>query len=66
MIAPVPILLYHSVCDDPTSGLAPYAVSRQQFAAHLDQLIALGFITLTVEELLRPGRAGWCCPNGRP
>ena len=41
MIAPVPILRYHSVSDDPPSGFAPYAVSRRQFAAHLDQLAAL-------------------------
>lgn len=50
--APVPILPYHSVSDDPPGAFAPYAVSRRQFAEHLDELTALGFTTLTVGQLL--------------
>ncbi len=63
MIAPVPILLYHSVSDDPPSGAARYAVGRRQFAAHLDQMIALGFLTLTVEELLLARESGMVLPE---
>ena len=63
MIAPVPILRYHSVRDDAPSDLAPYVVSRRQFAEHLDQLTALGFLTLTVRELLLARESGMALPE---
>ena len=63
MIAPVPILRYHSVSDVPPRGLAPYTVSRRQFAAHLDQLTALGFLALTVGELILARESGMLLPE---
>ncbi|HEX5905846.1 MAG TPA: polysaccharide deacetylase family protein [Propionibacteriaceae bacterium] len=53
----IPIFLYHSVSDTPTGDFGPYTVSRSQFAAHLDQLLAQGFETLTVRQLVERVRA---------
>lgn len=63
MIAPVPILRYHSVSDDPPGGVDLSTVSRQQFAAHLDRLTALGCTTLTVEELISAREGGMVLPD---
>ena len=38
-------------------------MGRRQFAAHLDQLIALGFLTLTVGELLLARESGMVLPE---
>jgi peptidoglycan/xylan/chitin deacetylase (PgdA/CDA1 family) len=48
----IPILLYHSVSDTPTGDFGPFTVSRSQFAAHLDRLLALEFVTLTVGQMV--------------
>src|ERR1043165_9583048 len=48
----IPILLYHSVSDTPTGDFGPFTVSRSQFAAHLDRLLALEFVSLTVGQML--------------
>jgi peptidoglycan/xylan/chitin deacetylase (PgdA/CDA1 family) len=48
----IPILLYHSVSDTPTGDFGPFTVSRSQFAAHLDRLLALEFVTLTIGQML--------------
>jgi len=53
----IPILLYHSVSDTPTGDFGPFTVSRAQFAAHLDRLLARGFATLTIGQLLAGVRA---------
>ena len=53
----IPILLYHSVSDTPTGDFGPFTVSRSQFAAHLDRLLAHGFATLTIGQLLARIRA---------
>lgn len=53
----IPILLYHSVSDTPTGDFGPFTVSRSQFAAHLDRLLAHGFATLTIGQLLARVRA---------
>jgi peptidoglycan/xylan/chitin deacetylase (PgdA/CDA1 family) len=47
----VPILLYHSVSDSPSSFIAPFTVSPDTFARHLDAVAASGATTLTVSEL---------------
>jgi peptidoglycan/xylan/chitin deacetylase (PgdA/CDA1 family) len=52
MRSAIPILLYHSVSDTPTGDFGPFTVSRSQFAAHLDRLLAQGFVTLTIGQLL--------------
>jgi peptidoglycan/xylan/chitin deacetylase (PgdA/CDA1 family) len=48
----IPILLYHSVSDMPTGDFGPFTVSRSQFAAHLDRLLTLDFVTITVGQML--------------
>jgi peptidoglycan/xylan/chitin deacetylase (PgdA/CDA1 family) len=53
----IPILLYHSVSDAPTGDFGPFTVSRSQFAAHLDRLLAQGFETLTIGQMLERVRA---------
>ena len=53
----IPILLYHSVSDTPTGDFGPFTVSRSQFAGHLDRLLALGFDTLTIGQMLERVRA---------
>lgn len=63
MTRPIPILLYHSVSDDPPEAFAPYAVSRRQFASHLNELTALGFTTLTVGQLLAARATGMPLPD---
>jgi peptidoglycan/xylan/chitin deacetylase (PgdA/CDA1 family) len=57
MTPTIPILLYHSVSDTPTGDFGPFTVSRSQFAAHLDRLLAQGFATLTIGQLLEQVRA---------
>lgn len=59
----MPILLYHSVNDRPPGEFGPYAVSRRQFAAHLDALAGLGFTTRTVGQLLAARTAGTPLPE---
>jgi peptidoglycan/xylan/chitin deacetylase (PgdA/CDA1 family) len=52
MNSAIPILLYHSVSDSPTGDFGPFTVSRSQFATHLDRLLAQGFVTLTIGQML--------------
>jgi peptidoglycan/xylan/chitin deacetylase (PgdA/CDA1 family) len=52
MTLTIPILLYHSVCDQPPERLAAYTVSRSQLASHLDRLVERGCSTLTVDEMV--------------
>src|SRR5487761_1313327 len=51
MPAPVPILLYHSVSDEPADWIADFAVSPGMFRAHLDAVVASGRQPLTVSQL---------------
>lgn len=57
MTPAIPILLYHSVSDTPTGDFGPFTVSRRQFAAHLDRLLAEEFQTLTIGQMLERVRA---------
>ncbi len=50
MAGPVPILLYHAVCDDPPGWIAPFTVSPAEFASHLDAVAASGRQPLTVSQ----------------
>jgi peptidoglycan/xylan/chitin deacetylase (PgdA/CDA1 family) len=47
----VPILLYHSVSADPADWIAPYAVTPQVFAHHVDLIVESGRTPMTVSEL---------------
>jgi peptidoglycan/xylan/chitin deacetylase (PgdA/CDA1 family) len=46
--APIPILLYHAVTDDPGPDLATWSVTPARFREHLDCLRDLGRTPLTV------------------
>ena len=54
----VPVLLYHSVSDEPAGEFGPYTVSRRQLASHLDQVTGLGFSTVTFGQLVARRAAG--------
>ena len=45
---PIPILLYHSISDDPDPWIRRFAVTPRTFARHLDLVAASGGATLTV------------------
>jgi peptidoglycan/xylan/chitin deacetylase (PgdA/CDA1 family) len=49
--ASVPVLLYHSVSDDPDRYERPYAVSRSRFGAHADAVSGSGRTPFCVSEL---------------
>ena len=59
----IPVLLYHSVSDQPTGEFGPYTVTRAQLAAHLDQVNRLGFSTRTVGQLVAQRAAGVPLPE---
>jgi peptidoglycan/xylan/chitin deacetylase (PgdA/CDA1 family) len=50
MLNPVPILVYHSVCDDPPGWIAPFTVRPALFARHLDMVVRSGRQALTVSQ----------------
>jgi peptidoglycan/xylan/chitin deacetylase (PgdA/CDA1 family) len=49
----IPILLYHSVSDDPSSAAAPFAVAPDAFRRQLAHLRDRGYAATTVSELVR-------------
>lgn len=56
----IPILLYHSVTDDPALEIRGFETPPATFRRHLDRLTAGGFTSLTVTQLaghLRDGAA---------
>jgi peptidoglycan/xylan/chitin deacetylase (PgdA/CDA1 family) len=59
----VPILLYHSVCDDPPPRLQRWTTSPARFREHLEFLTAEGYQTLTVSAYVARLRAD---PAGLP
>lgn len=54
----IPILLYHSVSDDPPRWLAEFTVTPRQFQSHLELIVASGRTPLTVSALVANMRAG--------
>jgi peptidoglycan/xylan/chitin deacetylase (PgdA/CDA1 family) len=48
----VPILLYHSVSDDPAPWVAPFTLAPRAFEEHMDAVSELGAFTLTVSEFV--------------
>lgn len=57
----LPILMYHSISDDPEEGVAPYyrlTTSPRRFAQQMDWLAELGYVGVTLAGLLEhtPGR----------
>lgn len=57
-LAPVPILLYHSVNPDPSEWIAPFTVTPATFAQHLDAVLASGRTAVTASELVVRRRLG--------
>jgi peptidoglycan/xylan/chitin deacetylase (PgdA/CDA1 family) len=47
----IPILLYHSVSTDPADWIAPYAVTPQDFAHHIELILNSGRTLMTASEL---------------
>lgn len=48
----IPILLYHSISADPADWIAPFTVSPDTFARHLDLIVASGRTPVSVSELI--------------
>jgi peptidoglycan/xylan/chitin deacetylase (PgdA/CDA1 family) len=56
--APIPILLYHAVGPVPDARLAPYTITRDRFAAHLDVLDEQGWTLRSISDLVAARRRG--------
>jgi peptidoglycan/xylan/chitin deacetylase (PgdA/CDA1 family) len=52
-LIPIPILLYHSVSDDPSPRIRPITVRPETLATHVALVAELGCTSLTVGELVR-------------
>jgi peptidoglycan/xylan/chitin deacetylase (PgdA/CDA1 family) len=48
---PVPVLLYHAVTDQPSAWIGQYTVRPDDFARHLDLLVASGRSAVTLSAL---------------
>lgn len=55
---PLPILLYHSVNDDPPSWIAPFTVSVRTFGRQLDLVKASGLVPVTGRQVVESLRGG--------
>jgi peptidoglycan/xylan/chitin deacetylase (PgdA/CDA1 family) len=51
-VALVPILLYHSITTEPIALIRGFEVGADDFAAHLDLIVARGLQSLTVSQYL--------------
>jgi peptidoglycan/xylan/chitin deacetylase (PgdA/CDA1 family) len=51
MTVRIPILLYHSVSEEPADWIAPFTVAPEVFESHLDAIVEAGAGTMTVSEL---------------
>lgn len=49
--APIPVLLYHAVMDDPPAWIAEFTVAPRQFTAQLDAVVAAGRTPVPVSAL---------------
>jgi peptidoglycan/xylan/chitin deacetylase (PgdA/CDA1 family) len=57
-MAPLLVLLYHSVNDDPPAWIAPYTVGRRAFAGQLDAVLASGRTPVTADQVIAARRGG--------
>jgi peptidoglycan/xylan/chitin deacetylase (PgdA/CDA1 family) len=57
-MAPLPVLVYHSVHDDPPEWIAPYAVARRAFAEQLDAVLASGRTPVTAGQVVAARTGG--------
>ena len=58
----VPVLLYHSIDDRPGGRFAPWTLTRELFAEHLDHLVEQGWTAFTITDLLRCRELGASLP----
>jgi peptidoglycan/xylan/chitin deacetylase (PgdA/CDA1 family) len=63
MAAPLPVLLYHSIDDDPPSWIAPFTVGRREFAAQLDAIADSGRVPISSAEVVEARRGGAPLPD---
>jgi peptidoglycan/xylan/chitin deacetylase (PgdA/CDA1 family) len=47
----IPILLYHSISDDPPGWIAPFTATPMAFARHVDLIVESGRTAMTVSQL---------------
>ncbi|WP_232247796.1 polysaccharide deacetylase family protein [Kitasatospora azatica] len=59
----VPVLLYHSISDDPPSWIAPFTVTPRVFVEQLDRLIDSGRTVLPLRRLVAAQRGGHPLPE---
>jgi peptidoglycan/xylan/chitin deacetylase (PgdA/CDA1 family) len=59
----IPVLLYHSVNDNPSPRDQPYSVSRADFAKHAAAVSASGRVALCITELAAALRSERCLPE---
>lgn len=59
----LPILLYHSVQDNPPGSFGPWAVGCQRFSDHMDKLVELGYTGMSIDQLVNLVRAGSPVPE---
>lgn len=59
----IPILLYRCVEDQPSTDSKPWVVSQELFMEHLDMLVELGWVGLTVGQLTELTLAGAPIPE---
>lgn len=62
-MTPLPILLYHSVDDDPRTDFARWSVSVKQFEEHMAVIRDGGWTTVTMSTLVRLLGAGEDLPD---
>jgi peptidoglycan/xylan/chitin deacetylase (PgdA/CDA1 family) len=61
----IPVLLYHSVGENPSGWIAPFTVSRATLERHLDLVVASGRTPVTL-SMLRDGVGGLIPLPSRP
>jgi peptidoglycan/xylan/chitin deacetylase (PgdA/CDA1 family) len=61
--ARIPILLYHSVSDEPHAAIAPFSVTPAVFEQQLDLIVQGGHCVLSVTELVDALAAGCMLPT---
>jgi peptidoglycan/xylan/chitin deacetylase (PgdA/CDA1 family) len=54
----LPVLLYHSIDDDPPGWIAPFTVSRREFANQLDAIVGSGRVPVTSAQVITALRDG--------
>jgi peptidoglycan/xylan/chitin deacetylase (PgdA/CDA1 family) len=62
-VTAVPILLYHSVSDDPPSWIAPLSITPKAFSRHVELVLQSGATALAVDEYASILKGGGSLPE---